>query len=342
MILSFYDKNFTALQNNASLNIDNSSYKLVKRSIKADEFSCVCEAYTENIQPAFVVVKNDLGNYIYGALAGIPQRTVENKTKITATDLKKMLSSDIIFTGSGYTTVDGYFAALFANWNTNVNSGITAELVCSVGVTLTDLTPETNVSINILETMQTYMTYYGLYMTTAIDLVNKKVVFTVKKSMQNLLNVKLWELGIYDYGKWIANINETQGVVFDEELSAFTYGYKWILTSQNVITTVAANRDIYPVKKTVILKSVNATADVSDALTEANQSALKKLTESLYSEDLEIENIVADFESNCAIYINRGDSSPYKYLPVGELTYDAAGLKKVKIGFRFTGLQFVL
>ena len=87
MIVSFYDENFKGLQDNASLVVDNGSYSLIRRAVDLDELKCTCEAFRENIQPTFVVVKNDRGNYVYGALAGIPQLTEDNKTKITASDI---------------------------------------------------------------------------------------------------------------------------------------------------------------------------------------------------------------------------------------------------------------
>lgn len=67
MIISFYDREFQGLKNNASLTVDNASYKLVRRAIDLDDFQCNCEAFREDINPTFVIVKNDRGNYVYGA-----------------------------------------------------------------------------------------------------------------------------------------------------------------------------------------------------------------------------------------------------------------------------------
>ena len=65
-------------------------------------------------------------------------------------------------------------------------------------------------------------------MATRIDIKNKKIVFTIGKTMLKNVNVKLWE---YDdtknYGKWIASVNETQGYVDNEEHGV--PGIKWIL-----------------------------------------------------------------------------------------------------------------
>ena len=50
MIISFYDKNFKGLQNNAALVVDSSSFSLVRRAVDCDDLRCRCEAFTENIQ----------------------------------------------------------------------------------------------------------------------------------------------------------------------------------------------------------------------------------------------------------------------------------------------------
>ena len=87
MIVSFYDKDFKGTKNNASLVVDNASYSLTRRAVDLDDMKCTCEAFTEDMQPTFVVVKNDRGNYLYGALAGVPQLTEDNQTKVTGSDL---------------------------------------------------------------------------------------------------------------------------------------------------------------------------------------------------------------------------------------------------------------
>ena len=65
MILTFYDKEFKGLQNNASLVVDTAtnSFALIKRGVEMDSLNCHAEAFTENIQPVFLVLKDDLGRY---------------------------------------------------------------------------------------------------------------------------------------------------------------------------------------------------------------------------------------------------------------------------------------
>lgn len=379
MIICFYDKDFKGEKDNAALVVDNSSFSLVRRAVDCDDFKCRCEAFTENIQPAFVVLKNDLGNYIYGALAGVPQLTKENQTEITAADVKTLLKSDVILDlTKSFTNVNSFLSYVFGEWNTQVNQGtISSELRISdsVGdIAFDNLKPSAE---SVAAYDAPYLKYYGLYMTTQIDLVGKKIIFNVGKSMCRDLNVKLWELGIYDYGKWVTDVNETQGYVLNTATNALTAGFKWILRSDNSITTNVEYRNIYPIKRRVVVKETEDDAEVAALLDEANSEALKELTESMFQENIEIdavneltenmfqENIEidagdelmgsvyqgnigikvrdTDFETKFNIYVKRsGETSLYKSLPCGELHYDGSGLKKVQIGYRLTGIQFII
>lgn len=338
MILSFYDKNFKGLQNNASLVIDNSSYKLVKKPIELNELSCICEAFTEDIQPTFLIIKDDIGGYVYGSLAGIPELNKENKTEVNGTDLKTMLSSDVIIKPSTYSLVKDYLTYLFNEWNSQVMQGtITCELIIKDNVNsvaIENLVPTTDKRVvNGLEEMQSYLKYYGLYLDTKIDLINKKVQFIVGKTMFRNLNVKLWEYGIRNYGKWVADINECQGYYVNES-GIWTEGIKWILTSKNEVTSTESNRDIFPVKRKVIIN------DESKA--KADIESLTTLLDSLYNENIELEatNLKPDFETNFAIYLKQGQEK-YKDLPCGYLQYNASGLVKFQIGYRYTDIKFI-
>lgn len=354
MIISFYDRDFKGLQDNASLVVDNKSYSLIRRGVEMDELKCTCEPFTENIQPTFIVVKNDLGNYVYSCLAGIPELTPERKTIINGSDLKSMLKSDVLMGFEAASSVNAIFDTTFAHWNEQVNQGgFSAELQynSNVGTILTGhLTHAGQDGVfNVWEDVfAPYLKYYGLFMTARVDLVAKKVIFTIGKSMYRDLNVKLWEHGLYDYGKWVANLNETQGVVFRKDAETYASGYKWVLhadntitTSDNTITTSAGARNIYPVKRKIILKEAENASDETEKLNEANTEALETLCGAMFGENIELSNIQADFETKFNIYPRKGEGQ-YKSLPCGELHYDANGLKKVQIGYRFTGLQFIL
>lgn len=337
MIVSFYDRNFKGLQNNASLVVDKDSYSLVKRPIEMNTLSCVCEPFTENIQPTFLIVKDDIGNKVYSSLAGVPLLNSENKTEINGTDLKSMLSSDVVLTPTTYSKVKDYIQYIFDEWNNQVNQNyINVDLIFDENIVedMGDLKPSNEMAIyNAFDEIQAYLKFYNYYLDTDIDLVNKKVVFFVGRTLWRLMNIKLWEYGIKDYGKFIADINECQGY-FDNGTS-WTAGYKWIMTSSGEITITESKRDIFPIKRKVFVSE--------ESLTDANTQALTELLNNLYNEDLTLNAVeqFPDFETMFAVYLNRGDEEPYKLLPCGELHYNNAGLTKFQIGYRFTGAEFI-
>ena len=341
MIASFYDKNFKGLQNNASLVISKDSYSLIKRPVEMNTLSCVCEPFTEDIQPTFLVIQDNKGGYVYGCLAGIPLLNENNQTEINGTDLKSMLSSDVILQPTTYDYVNDYITYLFNQWKEQVNqNSFNVELVFNENVetiTLTDLKPalEEKDVYNAYDELAQYLKFYDLYIEGSIDLINKKVVFTIGRTMFRTLNIRLWEYGIKNYGKWVADTNEAQG--YYNNNGTWQEGYKWILTSSNDITTNESLRDIYPIKRKVIVNT--------ESLEKANEESLTELLNSLYNEniDLNADDILqanANFETKFAIYLKQG-AGKYKDLPCGELQYDATGLIKVQIGYRYSGVDFI-
>ena len=338
MIVSFYDKNFKGLHNNASLVVDSSSYRLLKKPIEINELSCVCEPFTEDIQPTFLIIKDDIGGYVYGSLAGVPQINTDNQTEVTGTDLKTMLSSDVIVTPATYTLVKDYLTYLFNEWNSQVMQGtINCELVLKDNVTsisMADLYPaQEKKVINCYDEFQAYLKYYDLFLDTKIDLINKKVQFIVGKTMIRNLNIKLWEYGIKNYGKIVVDVNETQGYYVDDN-NNWVAGSKWILTSNNEVTTTESNRDIYPIKRKVIINN--------ESKKKADEESLTILLESLYNENIELDatNLKPDFETNFAVYLKQGQEK-YKDLPCGFLEYDANGLVRFQIGYRYADIKFI-
>ena len=320
MIASFYDKNFKGLQNNASLVISKDSYSLVKRPVEMNSLSCVCEPFTEDIQPTFLVIQDNKGGYVYGCLAGIPLLNEDNQTEINGTDLKSMLSSDVILdtTANSYTTANDYITYLFNQWKEQVNQNsfnVELKFNDNVGtINLTDLKPTfTEKDIyNAYDEMSQYLKYYNLYIEGSIDLINKKVIFTIGRTMFRNLNIRLWEYGIKNYGKWVADTNEAQG--YYNNNGTWTAGYKWILTSTNDITTTESLRDIYPIKRKVIVNT--------ESIDKANEESLTELLNSLYNENIELnaDDILqsnANFETKFGIYLKQG-AGKYKDLPCGE------------------------
>ena len=339
MIISFYDKDFKGLQNNASLVVDKDSYELIKRPVEMNDLSCKCEPFTENIQPTFLVVSDDLGRYVYGCLAGIPLLNDSNQTEINGTDLKSMLSSDVLLEKSSFDSVNDVISFIFNEWNSQVNqNSFNCQLVFNENVNtvaLTDFTPTYEKDVyNAWDEIQACLKYYNLFIDTNIDLVNKTVFFRVGRTMYRQLNIKLWEYGVKNYGKWVADVNECQGYYHPNDTSEWTAGYKWILTSQNKITIDESKRDIFPIKRKIVVGD--------KSLEEVNRESLTKLLNSLYNENIEIAttNINPDFESRFEVYVRRGENK-YKDLPCGELHFNSNGLCKVQIGYRYTGVEFI-
>ena len=356
MIVSFYDKDFKGTKNNASLVVDNASYSLTMRAVDLDDLKCTCEAFTEDMQPTFVVIKNDRGNYVYGALAGIPQLTEDNQTKITASDLKTMLKVDVLLNlAPKFSDVNEFLGYVFVQWNTQVTRGsFDCELIFNdnVGTIAFDFLKPSSETWAVYDAWEDifapYLKYYGLFMTTELDLVAKKVVFRIGLSMYRNVTVKLWEWGVYDYGKWVADVSETQSYVLNTATKELTEGERWILTSKNEITNDLSHRDIYPIKLRITLKETSDESEIATLKTEADTEALKELVGSMYQENIEIEGLlprdqdpIVSMESRFNVVVHRGEAV-YKSLPCGELQYDASGLKKVQIGFRTTGITFIL
>lgn len=343
MIAIFLDKNFVGLQNNASLVVDKNNFTLIKRPIETNTFSCFCEPFTEDIQPTFVIIKDDLGrDVLYSSLAGVPEITKNNKTRINGTDLKTLLSSDIILNYGQYTdenTVGDVIDYIFTNWNSQVNKDtISYEVIYKNNadeILLTSLIPAPEQSVyDALEELQSYLSAYNLYIDTKIDLVEKKVVFEIGKTMLDtkVQNIKLWEYDIKNYGKWVADINETQGYYIDTN-ETWTTNYAWILTKNNEITTTLSQRDIYPIKRRIYISRTS--------LNEATKDAIVALLKARYNENIEISSLglKADFDTKFNIYLEK--SILYKSLPCGELRYNYNGLYEIQIGYRYTTIDFI-
>lgn len=332
MIVSFYDENFKGLQNNASLVVGKDSFKLVKRPVDIDSLNCVCEAYTEDIQPTFVIIKDDNGssNYIYSGFAGVPVKNSDNQTEITGTDLKSYFSSDVWLTVGEFSTVNEYLNYLFNQFNQQVNKRFTIELVFKEyieDIAITDLKPISEAgSYNIWEQIQPILKFYDLYIEGRVDIVNKKIIYTIGRTMLRNMNVKLWEYGVENVGKWLAPVNEAQGYS-----NGVGSQKKWILLKNGKITITENLRDIYPVKKVIVIND--------DSMEDADKEAIEQLLGGVYQEDIVLP-IEADFETKFSVYVKQG-AGLYKELPCGELVYDSTGLIKVQLGYRYIGAEFI-
>lgn len=367
MIVSFYDKDFNPLLNNATLSVDDESYKLIKRPVELNELTCTCEAFDQDIQPTFLIISDKRKRYVYGCLAGVPELNSENKTEINGTDIKSMLSSDIVLNYVyGFVYVSNAIDYIFKEWASQLGYKLSsptqtvAQGIINCEVSYVDAghgyTSQIEIDedgyqayypngkYNALEEIQSLLRYYKMYMETQVDIENKKIKFIIGQTMVNpmqtnadAVNVKLWEYGIKNYGKFIADVSECQGYLIttdQNDVETWIAGDKWILTSSGNITTNTAYRDIFPIKSRIVTSN--------ESLYEANKLAIETLLEKQFNEDIELPatKIKPKFETLFNVYTRQGGEL-YKQLPCGELQYDATGLVKFKIGYRYTSINFI-
>lgn len=339
MIISFYDKDFVALQDNASLNVGN--WSLRRKAVDFDDFSATSEAFVENINPTFVVIKDDRGRYKYGAFAGIPELTNDNQTQVQGSDLKTLFNNDILVKFGTYTNLVDMFNYVFTEFQTQVVQSefhVEFDLTDITDIAMGLLVPDTEKHQVVQvwdDVIQPYLKFYNLYMDSRLDLGSKTIIFTIAKSNKYKKALRLYEFGINNYGKWIASVNESQAVVsYGNELY---YSSKYILTSNNVITNDLTLRDLYPIKNRIVLKETEDSTKIQELLTEGVQECLTSLIEARYNESVEFSSIKTQFEneyfdSTLQIYIRRNEF--YKDLPVGEIYEDNTGARKLVLGYK--------
>lgn len=344
MIITFYDKDFNPLQDNASLNVG--EWNLTRRAVDYDDFTAISEPFLEEINPTFVVLKDDFGRYKYAAFAGIPELTKDNQTSLQASDFKTIFNCDIITSFStGFTYLYDYFDEVMNDFVGQVLQGsFTVELDTRsiLDVEISDLGPiEKTECLNIWEDcIKPYLKYYDLYLESKLDIKNKKIIFTIKKCNHKYMPLRLWEYNIRNYGKYITSINEVQALVLYTPGQDRYYGYQWILKSDNSITTNPNQRDLYPIKRKVIFIETddNSQANINTLLNDGNIEALQTLVEARYQESftINIDNDQRydgiDFDTSFRIYAKQGVL--YKILPLGEIIEDSKGKKTLKIGYK--------
>lgn len=339
MIITFYDRNFIALQNNASLNVG--EWNLIRKAVDFDDFSCVSEAFNESVNPTFVIMCDDYGRYKYGAFAGIPQLNEDNKSEIQASDLKTIFNNEILIKFNSYTTLVEYFTAVINALNTqSVQGSFNINLVMTdiSNMPLGDLTPNTEEMqvYNVWEDLiEPFLKYYDLYMTSRIDLSNQKLVFTISKINKYTKPMRIYEMQTKGYGKQVASINECQTIVDDG--TNLTYSNKFILCSDNSITTNTFHRDLFPIKNRIVYKTTTDTSEVNRLLVEGVEECLKTLIELKYNESFEVDvtnedYFIDEFDTNYQVYLKRGEL--YKTLPIGQIQEDHTGKKTIVIGYK--------
>lgn len=346
MFITFYDKDFKALQNNASLNVG--SYTIKRRAVDFDDFTCISEPFIEDVNPTFVVFSDDRGRYSYGAFAGIPTLDKNNQTSLQASDLKTVFNNEIVISFSTFTYLKDYFSKVLTEFINQVEPGFNIEFEQSriSDIIMTDLLPPSEFKVYSIweELLLPYLKYYDCYMESRLDKANKKVIFTIGKINARTVALRLWEFGIKNFGKAVVSVNETVGVVKLNEGLHYTSNY--ILRADNTITLEKENRDLYPVKKKIYYKEIDDETKLLETLAEVRVEALKGLVEARYLERLEInpnkiesfEN--ASFSTQFALYTEKGKF--YKNLPLGEIIESDKGDKKLVIGYKPSNIEFYL
>ena len=353
MILTFYDKNFIALSENSSLNVGDWSLK--RNAVDYDDFSCTSEAFSEEIQPTFAVLKEDNGRYKYGCFAGIPTLNINNQTVLQGSDLKTYFNNEIYAKFNNLVSIKALFNAIFIAFETQVNqSSFDLEFDTSdlsrIYLDPLVFSDTKYTKYNVWEILVKYMKYYDIYCYSKLDLINKKIIYYFKKTNTNILGIHLWEYGIKTVGKFLTSTNQAQGIV-NLNGTNLTYCTNYILRSDNTITTVSTEADIYPIKKKFFIKEV--TDELDDYASEVNQDALSAIVEARFNESFEISvddsqylsSVDFTYSFNC--YIKKSNIITfYKQLPLGSIYEGSIGgleqQKKLTLGYKIDDIVFYI
>lgn len=346
MILTFYDKNFKPISNNTSLNI--SEFSLTRNAVDFDDFTCVSQGFKEDVNPTFVIMKDDRGRYKYGAFAGIPQLDEKGETKLQASDLKTLFNNEIYAKFTSYTTIGAYLDNLLNTFeNQCIKGSFNVQFIYEevADILLSGLIPESD-KYNVYKVWEDcivpYLKYYDMYLESKIDLREKKIIFYFKKCDTIERTIRLWERGIKNYGKYIADINECVAAVnIDGKILETTY----ILLSNNTITNNLELRDIYPIKRRYFIQETTE-SEKDEALKKVKQEALKTLVESRFNESITIELDGSDdfkyLEFNLSFLLYSARGVLYKKLPLGSIKEDDKGRTKIVIGYKPSSIVFYL
>lgn len=346
MIISFYDKNFKALQNNASLNVG--EWNLTRRVVDFDDFNAISEAFVEDVNPTFIIMSDDFGRYKYGAFAGVPSLQENNQSIIQASDLKTIFNNEImfLFNCEETDTLKDVFDNILNEVKTQIIQG-------TLNIEFDTLNLE-NIDLDILkpsaiefevynvwtDLLVPYLKFYNIFIDTKIDLRNKKIIFTFLNAKSQIKTLKLFEVQ-NEYEKQISSINDCQAIV--QIGSQFVYSNKYLLLSNNDITIDESKRDILPVKNKIVLKTTENVADVEKLLLEGIEECLTTLIEARYSETIKIKVSDTFFEKDefgvsYDIFIKKGQF--YKNIPIGQIYENFKGVKTITIGYKADDVTF--
>lgn len=325
MFISFYDKDFNTVDNNSSLSVE--SYDLSRRSYDLNTFSCVCEPIDLTVEPMFAVIRDNKGKKYYDCLQPIYARDKSGKGTVEARDLKAVFNTEVIIDFSAtQVTVKALLDYIFTSWKNGANSGFAnvqflTDSISDVGGEVYQ--PTEKKAYNVLDLFGQLMAYYELYFEGEIDIKTKTLKFTVRKSKETTVKIKLEEYGITDFAKSYPETNMITAATSD-----FSTTKKWFLLQSGQITDNEALQDLFPTSGKVV------TAETID---EANVEAILELAENRNQESIEItvmpndRNYNIDFNTSVVVYYN---GKEYKTLPIGEISESEATEKKITLGYK--------
>ena len=211
-------------------------------------------------------------------------------------------------------------------WKNSANSGFAN--VQFITDSIADITDEVqqpsekNV-YNVLDLLGQLMSYYELYFEGEIDIKTKTLIFTVRKSKETTVKIKLEDYGITSFGK---SYPETNMVI--ASTADYSTTKKWFLLQSGEITDKEELQDIFPTTAKIITK---------DTIDEANTEAILELAENRNQENIEItvtqndRNYNIDFNTSVVVYY---EGKLYKTLPIGEISESEDMEKEITLGYK--------
>ena len=323
MFITFYDKDFNAINDNSSLNIE--KYSLARRSYDLNTFTCTCEPIDLSVEPMFAVVRENTGQKYYDCLAPIVTRNTDNKSSVIARDLKAVFNTEVVidFTQT-VATVQGYFELIFASWENYVFSGFD-NITFTTDFTTTEslYMPTEKAVYNVLDLFKKGLAFYELYLESSIDIKTSTLNFTVKNNNLTTEKVILEDYGVIDFGKSKPSTNVA--VASSED---FITTEKWYLLKDGTITMTSSLQDLFPASTMIFTNSEFEEARYDAVMELADNRNQEAIALSLTSDDRLYD---IDFGTDLEIYYN---NALYKTLPIGEISENQKGERTVTIGYK--------
>lgn len=337
MYITFYNEDFKPLSDNSSLAIE--TFSLSKRAYDLNEFTCVCEPIDLKVYPFFAVIRNDKGKDWYYCLAPIVTRTSDNKSQVVARDLKGLLNSECFLPPGhfyGKNQLKNYIDDIFTAWKSTDYYGFnkitfdTSDLA-NYEAPEAIFAPGEAGFYNAFELLKKAMAYYEIYIDTKIDIATQTLTFIVKRNGEKLENVHLEDYGIVEFNK-----SAPAFTIAVASTNDFTIQEKWYLDDDGEITGTGSSEMVLP----SCVKSF-----LADTIDSARVEAILALAEERNQEAIELEVSENDrlydigFDTRINVYYNK---TYYDTLPIGQITDNEKGERKITLGYKPVDLVQIL